>query len=196
MNKRMFHTAFFLTMSLSTLVYGAPMKHVDVKLNPNPRMRYEITMTIDHAPGPFERIEGSVDYKVTNEHCVPMTGFEGVTIAPEKRLPVDFRKVGDNVYKGDVLVDALQDEDYYGMGVCHWTLVGAGASLSANKTDVSPSIFLKDILAGHAVVRFFAEKFYHNTEMPFIDNGEPDASRFKDPGKTYSITLQARESIK
>lgn len=196
MKKIYFRASLALSLALSHIAYGTPMKNPDVKLNPNPKMRYQITMTIKGAPGPFDHVEGSVDYKVTNEHCVPMQGFEGVTIAPEKRLPIRFQRVSADVYTGEVLVDALLDEDYYGMGVCHWSLVAAGASLLVNHTDVVPAIFHDDLLAQRTVERYYANYLYFNKAEKYVDDGNKDRAWFKEPEKTYSIAIKAEEKIK
>lgn len=42
-------------------------------------MRYEITMAIQGAPGPFDAVSGFVQYKVSNDHCVPLTRVIGAT---------------------------------------------------------------------------------------------------------------------
>lgn len=96
---------------LTSTAYGATMTKPDIKLNPNPRMRYEITAIVDGAPGAFDTISGHVDYKVTNEDCVPMTPVMGATIPPEKRLPLTFSRVDGNEFKAVVFIDQIQDED-------------------------------------------------------------------------------------
>src|ERR1700749_441278 len=89
---------------------GVAMNKPDVKLNPQPRMRYEITIKVDNAPGPFDRVEGVIDYRVSNENCVPLTPVTGATVAPEKRVPIVLPHSGGNIYKGEIYADLLQDE--------------------------------------------------------------------------------------
>ncbi|QWT22469.1 hypothetical protein KPL74_10830 [Bacillus sp. NP157] len=169
------------------------MNKPDVKLNPNPRMRYEITVKVDGAPGPFDRIEGSVDYKVANANCVPLTKVTGATVPPEKRVPVQLHAAGGNTYKGEIFVDLLQDEDYFGMGVCHWSIVGASADLFAHKVDFSPAIYKDDILAGKTVTRYFANGSYKDADLDRVDIGEQSPAGYKNASDVFSISLTSQE---
>lgn len=187
-------------LSLTFSTYGASMKKPDIKLNPNPRMRYEITATVTGAPGPFETVEGHVDYKVVNKACVPLTPITGATVEPQKALPVVYEKVSDGVYRGVVYVDQIQDEDYFGLGVCHWSIVGVTADFHHGKVNFSPGIDLKDILSGAGVVQYFsfksyenAQKSYGNTSDERIDVGDTSKSAYDEPGRTFSVTLKAAE---
>jgi hypothetical protein len=184
-----------LLLFLSTHAYGAAMKQPEIKLNPNPRMRYEITATVAGAPGAFERIEGSVDYKVFNRDCVPLTPVTGATVEPQKRLPVSFERVGDNTFKGVIYVDQIQDEDYFGLGVCHWSVVGASADFHHGEVNFSPAIYHDDILGQASVVRYFSERSYERTSRSRIDIGSPSKADFNGAGAIFSITLKAMEKL-
>lgn len=184
-----------LLLLLSTHAYGASMKQPDVKLNPNPRMRYEITATVKGAPGAFERVEGSVDYKVTNGNCVPLTPVTGATVEPQKHLPIVFERVGDDTYKGVVYVDQIQDEDYFGLGVCHWSVVGASADFHHGEVNFSPAIYHDEIVGQKSVVKYFSERSYERSTRSRIDIGSASPSDFTDAGKVFSITLQATEKL-
>ncbi|MQQ99823.1 hypothetical protein [Glaciimonas soli] len=54
------------------------MNTPDIKQNPHPKMRYEITLTIKDAPGPFDAVTGFMQYDVTNEQCSPYNEFIGI----------------------------------------------------------------------------------------------------------------------
>lgn len=169
------------------------MKKPDIKLTPNPRMRYEITATLKGAPGPFETMGGRVDYKVMNKACVPLTPITGATVEPQKALPVAYEKVSDGVYKGVVYVDQIQDEDYFGLGVCHWSIVGVTADFHHGKVNFSPAIYLNDLLAEQEVIKYFSIHSYENVTHESIDIGAPDKSAYLDPSRTFTITLKAEE---
>lgn len=171
------------------------MKHPDIKPNPAPHKRYDITLTIEGAPGSFDTVTGVVDYKVANDRCVPLTPISGATLAPEKRVPVKLTRVNDGVYKGSFFADALLDEDYYGMGVCHWGVVGASAELKVGKVDFSPAIFMSEILAGKTVTRYFAKRSYLHADLERVDIGNPSRADFQqDAHDTFAITLRAEEA--
>ncbi|WP_049623669.1 hypothetical protein [Frateuria defendens] len=185
---------FVLLLALTSSVYGAPVKSPDIKQNPHPKLRYEITLVIKDAPGPFDSIAGSVDYKVENDRCVPLTPISGATVAPEKSVPLVFTRISDNLYKGTLYTDLMQDEDYYGMGVCHWAMVGAGVDLKVKNVDFSPSIFLKDIFARQSVTRYFSNRSYFSADLARVDIGNVNRSDFEEEAKeTFSVTLMVEE---
>ncbi|WP_448100791.1 hypothetical protein [Luteibacter jiangsuensis] len=170
------------------------MKQPDIKLNPNPRMRYEITIEVNGAPGPFDRVEGVVDYRVANEACVPMTPVTGATVPPEKRVPITLTPAGDGTYKGEVFADLLQDEDYFGKGVCHWSVVAASANLFVKSVDFSAPLFRDDLLKGKATTRYYSNRSYATTHLDRVDVGEDDRAKYQDEANaTFSITVRSEE---
>lgn len=179
----------------ASFAYGASAKQPDIKANPNPRVRYEITATVIDAPGEFDRIEGHVDYKVTNTKCVPLTPGSGATVEPKKSLRVTYERVSENAYRGVIYIDQLHDEDYFGLGVCHWSVVGVTADLQHQKVKFSPAIYLKDIVSGVVVVRYFSMLSYEKPEDARLDIGLPSRSGFDDPNSTFSISLKAVEKF-
>lgn len=183
-----------LPLALAPIAYGATMKNPDIELNPNPRQRYEIVARVQDAPGNFDRIEGAVQYKVTDRQCVPLTPITGAAQFPEKRVPIELHRVDDHTYKGDIYLDLLQDKDYFGMGVCHWNLIGADVTFQVNKLYFSPSLFHDDLVSQHPVIRFFADRSYQLSTTQRVDTGNARREDFKeDADRTFSIELKARE---
>lgn len=184
--------AGLITFSFSACGYS--MKNPDIKQNPHPTQRYDITLTVAGAPGPFDSISGSVDYQVSNGRCVPLTPISGATVVPQKNVPITLTRVADNVYKGVVYADLFQDEDYYGLGVCHWEVVAAGAELQVRSLIFSPSLYWADMKSGVAVPRYFSGHAYRNYHGDrLIDIGNEHREDFKlDAADVFSITMQAQ----
>lgn len=112
------------------------------KRNPNPTA-YEITMTIENAPGPFGVVEGVMQYETAlNDPCLPrLGGMAGTRMRLKERIPVRFEKAGDGRYRGIVQTDLLVDEDYFGLGVCRWTMAEARIELRATGNDHDTTFF-------------------------------------------------------
>ncbi|OWT68947.1 MULTISPECIES: hypothetical protein [unclassified Achromobacter] len=173
---------------------AASNKKPDIKLNSDARMKYEITATVSDPSLAFEPVKGFADYVVDTPNCVPLTRFTGATIAPEYRAPVELTRVGPNTYRGELTFDLLKDEDYYGQGMCHWTLVAVSTDFHRHKTNFSPALFKGDLLATGRMQRYFSRKSYAVDDMERIDTGVPDASNFKNPSQElFTITLQAKK---
>ncbi|MES2312334.1 MAG: hypothetical protein V4566_08575 [Pseudomonadota bacterium] len=194
-------SSLILSLALISSACGSPMKTPDIKQNPHPKIRYEITMTIQGAPGPFDSINGDVQYGVANDHCVPLQPLSGARLSPDKHVPLVFTRVSGNLYKGTVYADLLQDEDYFGRGTCHWTVVGATAVLKVKTTDFSPAVFHDDIVAQKPVATYFANGDYlaatKNSGDERVIAGSPNRALYGSESRTdlFSITLTAKEDF-
>lgn len=195
-------SALLLSLVLITSACSSSMKKPDIKKNPHPRMHYKITMTIDGAPGPFDSVTAFVQYKVANDRCVPLQPISGATLAPEESVPLDLIKVSDKIYTAQFYVDLLQDEDYYGMGVCHWEVVAATAVLQVKKVGFSPDLSKADVLAQKPGTRYFLERDYFDARagkenMFPSDPGESSPSAYKAEFQEhlFLVTLVAKESF-
>lgn len=172
------------------------------KLNPSPRKAVEVTLKIHNAPGPFAVVEGGAQYDVTNEdqcgHIEPATGT-GSRITSQENVVL--RKVSDDEYRGTVYLDLMQDEDYYGRGVCHWELTGASAMLKATGAEGETRFlsFIKSdsLLEGGALTRYYAEMDYPRAETmsDYPSSGREDPNEYRPELRDtlFHITLGASE---
>ncbi|WP_311239425.1 MULTISPECIES: hypothetical protein [unclassified Xanthomonas] len=171
------------------------------KLNPSPRKAFEVTLTLKNAPGAFGLVQGAAQYDVSNEaECgkiQPETGTAGRITSQE-----DFalKKVSDTEYRGTVYLDLMQDEDYYGRGVCHWEFSGASVMLKATgaeeETRFLSFIEAKTVTAQQVSTEYYWSERYPRSEMSnFPDMGKHAAEEFKPEirDKLFTITLAAKE---
>ena len=106
------------------------------KLNPSPQQGYELVLTLKDAPGPFAVVEGVAQYDVRNhKDCGRVLWATGTASRITSQELVELHKFDGNEYRGTFYLDRMQDEDYYGRGVCHWTLTGVGAMLRATNGE-------------------------------------------------------------
>jgi hypothetical protein len=194
-------SSLILSLALITSAYGSSMKNPDIKQKPHPKMRYEITMTIDGAPGPFDSITAFVQYKVSNDRCVPLTAISGATLPPERRFPIALTRVSDTVYKSVIYADLMEDENYYGLGVCHWAVVAASADMKIKGTSLSPAIFHDDIVAQKSVATYFVNSDYLDSsdanDQERLISGNTDRAFYQPASRTdlFSIALAAKEDF-
>jgi hypothetical protein len=130
------------TVLLFTLasITGCSMTHGDPtnpKKNPHPVKRYEVTATAD-APGSWDSVKGVVYFDVVNTNCVPRGALTGGQNVPNIGIDFEMTRTGDNTWKGYFYRDALQDEDYFGLGVCHWDVTQASPVFSMHGENFVP----------------------------------------------------------
>lgn len=169
-------------------------------LNPHPKMRYELTLKIDGAPGPFDSVSGVLFYEVVNKNCVPVTGapMNPLRLMPQANPKITFDKVSDSVYRTTVYGDYFQDEDYFGLGICHWSLTGAVARLKIKKNTMAPYLSSEQLLSEQPALYYFTKDSYlSDDDIEVSFGGEP--LRFNYPtnmqDKLFLITITTKEVI-
>ena len=193
---------FLVPLTLITNACSSSMNTPDIKRNPSPKVRYEITLTITDAPGRFDSAEGYVSYEVTNEQCAPFEKFAGIYRKPPSQHPsFSLARVSDNEYKGIVYLDLLQDEDYYGLGVCHWKPINVGAQLKAGKVAFSPYISVDKVASQQSSMQYFYRSDYGIETSSHSDSatsllGSPVTDYLeKHPELRFEIIMTAKEKI-
>lgn len=166
-------------------------------LNPHPVKRYEVIAT-SHAPGPWDTFEGAyIGYDVVNKKCVPMIPFVGQQQVPNTGLKVPMTRVDDHTWKGYFYRDALQDEDYFKLGVCHWNVTSVSASAIARGLRFAWSGSMERILREGGGIRYFKKIAYGDKSL--VPYGAPDfdpadSEVLQHPDAYFSVTLVVREA--
>lgn len=178
----------------------SPMQASKFRLNPNPRQRYDITMSIRDAPGPFEYVRFGASYEAEGCSYV-ISEFEGVRGHPEHHVDLEFKKVDEHTYVGTLYLDAMVDEDYYGNGVCHWKMTGMGVGLKATgaeeETRFSSSLMLESIQEQRSQETYLWKDRYPREEGygNFAEFGEEtlDEVPIDERDQFFAIALTSRE---
>jgi hypothetical protein len=172
---------------------------VDAQRNPAPKMRYEVTLTIENAPGPFDSITGFMQYEVSNTECVPETGgpMNPLRLAPSKNPDITFTKVAENVYKATVYGDYFQNEDYFGLGVCRWSLTAVTTRLKINHLTMTSSLPSEKLFSQSPSTRYFVRQDYqaNDEERSTIGWNNPDAYPADRQKDIFVVTLSAKENF-
>ncbi|HEY0659733.1 MAG TPA: hypothetical protein VGD21_00185, partial [Lysobacter sp.] len=182
-----------LTVGALTACQSQP----EVRRNPRPQERYEITMTIRDAPGPLTNIGGSVQYNVDNWlDCMPEKFDFPLGVhreKPEEFLPLSFERIAENVYRTEIAADALRDEDYHDLGVCRWKLTAVTPRLYGKTVRFIPTLFLEELRAQKPKTLYFSSRTYF-ADKGFPDSGATDRSRFgaEVQDELFTITLTPR----
>ena len=173
------------------------------KLNPGPKRAYTITLTINDAPGPFGSVEGVAQYDVENYlECGKINPHTGVAYRMPSMEAFKLQKVSDREYQGTIHTDLIQDEDYYGRGVCRWKLTAVEVQLKATgapaETRFLPDMKDEQVLAQESVTKYFWKARYPRSKTDnFPSFGEIDRRKFSSEitdGALFTISLSATEA--
>ncbi|WP_235429776.1 hypothetical protein [Xanthomonas sp. GPE 39] len=186
--------ALFLSLSA-----GCSMSHGDPKNpkhNPHPVKRYEVIATAD-APGPWDSVKGYLEYKVSNQECTPEDKFLGVHVMPPI-VGQDFEmtRIDEKTWKGYFYRDFMQDEDYYGLGDCHWEPASVSTVFVGNGVAFDPGAVFEQILRNGQQTEYFKKSSYgdkalvrYGAQNYSID----DIGVIQNPGDYFKITMAIKE---
>ncbi|OWF59590.1 hypothetical protein B1H41_15515 [Xanthomonas vasicola pv. vasculorum] len=166
-------------------------------LNPHPAKRYEVIAT-SHAPGPWDSFEGAyIGYDVINTECVPAIPVIGEQHVPNTSLDVPMVRVDDHTWKGYFYRDALLDEDYVKLGVCHWDVTSVGVSAIAQGVRFAWDGLLDELLRGSPETSYFKKNVYGG--RAFSRDGAPSYSPLRpeyesSPDDFFPVTIAIKEA--
>ncbi|MFN6506813.1 hypothetical protein [Xanthomonas translucens] len=165
-------------------------------LNPHPVKRYEVIAT-SHAPGPWDSIKAYIGYDVINAKCVPMIPFIGEQYMPNTGLDVPMVRVDDHTWKGYFYRDALQDEDYFKLGVCHWDVTSVSVNAIAQGVKFNWGNGLEPLLRDGQQKNYFKKSVYRDQSMvgyPALTLNHTDTEVFERPEDYFTVTIAVKEA--
>lgn len=160
-----------MMMTTASCQNHQPVPQPEVKRNPQPQEKYLVRMVIQGAPRPFDKVEGKVQYDIPEDDdaCVPRDytiAPGGIRINPSEDVPIAYRKISETEYEAEVFLDALLDEDYYGLGICRWRLTAVAAFLTSGDVTFWTSTHLDYMQSGKTEVTYTANAFFD--EQPVL----------------------------
>jgi hypothetical protein len=193
MTKKLLTAALAMAVLTSTTACGSSnMTTYDIKLNPHPTKRYDLTVTIKDAPGPFDSMQTYVLYDVTDPFCVPTLPGSGATNEPRKSVPLTLTKTGENTYTGTFYTDLIKDEDYSGKGVCHWKISAVSMYLRHDKLTLPPAITWENILAGKPQTTYFSGLSYADAGDERVDAGIEEGGTLRPSDHPFTVTFETK----
>jgi len=171
--------------------------------NPTPKQRYDITVVIENAPGPFAVVHGSMQYDIANRDCLPPA--EGLAVAQTTPIstfiPISLTRVNETNFEGRIALDGLVDGDYFGHGVCHFKPIGPSFSLKATgasgETKFVASRWAEDLEREPQATTYYLRSGYprHQDISDYPDIGESSPNAYKESlrGELFSVSVTARK---
>lgn len=174
------------------MAHGDP-KHP--KKNPHPVQRYEVIATAD-APGPWDKVKGYVSFKIVNLACVPQGSFTGARNVPNVNFDFEMTRIGPETWVGYFYRDALQDEDFFDLGICKWDVSTVGADFIARGISFTSSDLFETFINHGPRAGYFRKSAFLNNTMK--GEGAPDFSSDNpqytaNPDAFFPITVTVEE---
>ena len=177
------------------------MSHGDPKnpkRNPHPVKRYQITAVAD-APGSWDSVKGYLHYDVVNEACTPKNDVLGVHVKPPGvGVDIEMTRVDEKTWKGYFYRDYLQDEDYYGLGVCHWDGTGVAGVFTIHGEKFASSSVLDGGVQKGDRVSYFSKQAYGDAALSgdsSLGLGAANPRVLQQPGAYFPITVTVTEAV-
>ena len=173
------------------------MTDLNIRRNPAPQQRYEVTLEIKDAPGPFEVVEGFMQYEVRDDQCVPKDPVSGAhPQRPKQTIPAQYERVTENTYRATIYTDLLLDDDYFGLGLCPWKLVATRAALRAKaayETRFVTDLSLDELKRQQRKFLYFPKSEYSTPNLGYPAFGiGPEMLRPEHSSAKFTITMTAR----
>ena len=186
-----------ITLALCLALAACHNGKFNIQHNPQPKKRYDITLTIQDAPGPFDEVTGFMQYEIENKPCIPENPVAGVRVGPEEYPPIEFTRTGDNIYVGTVYLDLLQDSDYYHLGVCHWKMTAAVIQMHIGEKWYAPGMFSRGIVKQQAETSYLAKRAYGDPSFKGSLGEGMSLSSIREGHRDefFSVTLKAKENF-
>ncbi|MDO4642155.1 MAG: hypothetical protein Q4A84_10740 [Neisseria sp.] len=141
------------------------------QLNPHPKQAYQIKIKTDDAPGPLKLVN-NMDVGYIADNCsYIISKVAGASAKPEKHFPIRIQQIGQNEYETKVYLDAMQDEDYFGQGVCHWKMMGFGTSFKATGRLEETRFNVSDLIE-NLIKEKIITKYYWKGAYPYYKNAD------------------------
>ncbi|USJ01647.1 hypothetical protein MUG10_05530 [Xanthomonas prunicola] len=201
---KLHHLAAAAIMPLAAATTAGCSKGIDVgndgatgHLNPHPVKRYEVIAT-SHAPGPWDSFKGAyIGYDVINTKCVPMIPLIGEQHVPNAGLDVPMVQVDDHTWKGYFYRDALVDEDYFNLGVCHWDVTSVGVSAIGKGVKFGWGGLLDELLHENIGKSYFKKSSYGDPSLvPYgaLELNPNDPEVLQSPDAYFPVTITVKEA--
>lgn len=188
------HLATTSLLALALTTGCSPMPHGDPdnpQKNPHPVQRYEVIATAD-APGSWDSVKGTVFFQIVNPDCVPADSFTGGQNVPNTGYHFEMTRVNETTWKGYFFRDMLQDDDYFGLGVCHWDVTQASPAFSVHGENFVPGSGLENI---RPLTRFFEKSEFRDSSRTdaAMDFPATNPKYAKNPEDFFPITVTVKE---
>ncbi len=184
-------------IDLDAVEIAAPVPEIDVRQKASPKKHHDVVFTFNGLPDAISDVTATADYAVDNIECVPARVGSGARLRPEHSLSLNLQRIDGNKYATTVYTDAIEDEDYYGLGVCRWSLNWTTLRFRSATTAFVGAIAMDQMQAGKPIVLHYLISDFNNKPDPeTVVFGEETDIFTAEAGRRFALTVSASEVSK
>jgi hypothetical protein len=166
-----------------------------VDLISTPKANYLVKLSFEDVEPVDFRIEATARYHVTNRSCVAMdmsAAVGGLQLLPEYELKLPVIRTAHSAFDIALSLDSLVDENYFGLGVCNWSLDTVSVGFSNGKARFVSGIGAEDMNVGKPISRYFLVSDLAKSPTPAVAFfGEEAGFYLASMGPQFRIILRS-----
>ncbi|UPG91568.1 hypothetical protein L2Y96_07300 [Luteibacter aegosomaticola] len=184
----------------ATVVTALILYSLDHDYSPhaNPKAHRWSTVTISTSDLPFTPEAPSVDavYAVSNLSCMKPRMVSGALPMPQKTIAIPVVKLSDSSYAAKLPLDPYADENYDGLGDCHWDFASATFNMKHGPRHLRATISNKAVESNGSETRYFTSWQFNSspTDLPQTGISNPQVLHPRDGESLHAVTLTAKEA--
>ncbi|MET3653093.1 hypothetical protein [Dyella japonica] len=192
------HLAATAALTASTLTGCGDPHHP--ALNPHPKQKYEITLKIEDAPGPFESVTAFASYEIANpSECAPQDPISGVYAMAKYHHDVPLYPSGDGTYSGTIYLDLPLDQTYYFKGLCRWVFTSINVSIRNQGGGFDAGLGLDEVITQRTLTTYPQKRLYDDRESQenhwSFSGGYMSDEVASHRADYFSMTISAKERL-
>lgn len=193
--KRPLVAGVLVTILTAALVAACHGKNAPTE-NKNPNTWISVEADTSDLPIPVDTATFSATYTIDNLSCLKPRRISGAIAPPFISLRIDAQRVSPKTFRAKVAADRFEDEDYDGLGPCHWRLASVDFTLKHEARQLTAGMDGKSALGFSPVKNYFSDWSITSapTDEPQPGLTDPDAARAGNAGKIYVVTVKAKEA--
>lgn len=168
----------------------------DIQLNSSPSQSYVVDIDFKNHPGPFSDVEATAHYRV-GDGCTPPLPFSGAILPPRHAMALVVKRINEDSYQATFHLDALRNEDYFGLGVCRWAFQNVSVRFKSPATQfIATYAGSKDGIPSNAkeVLHYLVADYFKMPEVGGLVFGERADWYRPKLGPQFQLILSANKA--
>jgi hypothetical protein len=170
---------------------------IEVKHKASTKASHILVANFSGLPAPLSNVTATADYVVDDVECVPSQQDSGARLRSEHSQQLVLQRDENYRFATTFDIDGLQDEDYFGLGICHWALEWVTVRFESETTKFVGALSIDQIKTGKSVqLHYLADDFENKPESGVTVFGEETDIFRAEAGPRFTLTLTANEATK